>query len=127
MEYFEMPSLSQTGQLDCGVEVFRKLAGVSRAELLKDLPQAINGKISVIQWEEWLTVKGFIVDRHQRDEDYTLPCAHLIRRHPHYHWIYEDMTGIHDPDPKFACVPPKLIKLQGYSEGRELTISVRTS
>jgi hypothetical protein len=53
MEYFETQSLMQEGSWDCGVEVFRKLAGVNRPELLQDLPQAING-IPVAQWEDWL-------------------------------------------------------------------------
>jgi hypothetical protein len=67
MEYFETQSLMQEGSWDCGVEVFRKLAGVNRPELLQDLPQAING-IPVAQWEDWLKAKGLIVERHQEDE-----------------------------------------------------------
>jgi|HubBroStandDraft_1064217.scaffolds.fasta_scaffold130169_4 hypothetical protein len=47
-----------------------------------------------------------------------------MRRLPHFHWIYEDGGGIQDPDPKFAHVPPKLIDLGWYGEGRVLTISV---
>lgn len=125
MEYFETQSLRQEGSWDCGVEVFRKLAGIGRTELLQDLPKAING-VPVGQWEDWLKARGLIVERHQEDEAYTLPCAHLIRRLPHHHWIYEDSMGIHDPDPKFAFMSPKLIELASYPEGRELTISVRT-
>jgi hypothetical protein len=56
MEYFEAQSLRQEGSWDCGVEVFRKLAGVSRAELLQDLPKAING-IPVGHWEDWLKAR----------------------------------------------------------------------
>jgi hypothetical protein len=33
MEYFETQSLRQEGNWDCGVEVFSKLAGVSRTKL----------------------------------------------------------------------------------------------
>lgn len=124
MEYYEVQSLRQEGPWDCGVEVFRKLAGVSREELLRDLPDAVNA-IPVIQWEDWLKSKGLIVERHQDNEAYTMPCAHLIRRQPYHHWIYEDSTGIHDPDPAFEVFSPKLITLATYREGRELTISVR--
>ncbi|MGA2808724.1 MAG: hypothetical protein ABSE87_11355, partial [Terracidiphilus sp.] len=90
-------------------------------------PQAINA-ISVGRWKEWLIAKGFTVDEHQRDEDFTTPCAHLIKKQSYYHWIYQDETGIHDPDPKFMYVSPELITLDTYyPEGRVLTISVRTS
>ena len=34
------------------------------------------------------------------------------------HWIYEGQIGIHDPDPKFAIVSPKLSKLSAYPKGR---------
>ena len=51
MEYYEQQSLRQEGPWDCGVEVFRKLAGVSRAELLQDLPKASDG-ITVIEAED---------------------------------------------------------------------------
>jgi hypothetical protein len=123
-EYFETQSLRQEGPWDCGVEVFRKLAGVSREQLLRDLPNAVNG-IPVIQWEEWLTSKGLIIESPREGEGYTKPCAHLIRRLPYYHWIYEDSTGIHDPDPAFAFWSPKLITLEMYPQGRELTISLK--
>lgn len=126
MGYFTMQSLRQQGQWDCGVEVFGKLAGISREELLRELPEAANG-ITVSRWEQWLTEKGFQVKRLGRDEEYTLPCAHLIKRLPHHHWIYEDGTGIHDPDPKLAIVSPKLIQESFpsyYREGKELTISL---
>jgi hypothetical protein len=96
-------------------------AGVSRQELLEDLPEAISG-VTVSQAEEWLRARGFFVERHSEGEAYTLPCAHLVRRLPYHHWIYEDGTGIHDPDPAFAYMPPKQIKLAWYE--RVLTISL---
>jgi len=125
LDYFQPQTLLQRGQWDCGVEVFREIAGLSREELLCDLPEAING-IPVIEWEKWLTARGFGIKRHQPDERYTLPCAHLIRRPPYHHWIYEDHKGILDPDPKFRICSPKSLTLATYREGRELTISILT-
>jgi hypothetical protein len=120
-EYFEAQSLRQEGSWDCGVKVLRKLAGVTREDLLRDLPEAING-VTVSQAEEWLAARGFVVERRGEGEAYTLPCAHLVGRPPYYHWIYEGGTGIHDPDPTFAYMPPKQVKLAWYE--RVLTISL---
>jgi hypothetical protein len=30
--------------MDCGVEVFRALTKLTRAEIVKDMPEAVNGK-----------------------------------------------------------------------------------
>jgi hypothetical protein len=76
MAYFEPQSLRQEGPWDCGVEVFRKLAGVNREELLDALPDAING-VSASQAEAWLKTKGLIVEMHDEDEAYTLPLPTL--------------------------------------------------
>jgi hypothetical protein len=123
LDDFEPQTLLQMGPWDCGVEVFSKIAGLTREELLRELPEAINA-VPVIRWEEWLTARGFVIERRQRDEEYTLPCAHLIRRPPHHHWIYEDHKGILDPDPKFQAYSAKLLTPAMYPEGRELTISI---
>jgi hypothetical protein len=76
MDYFAMQSLRQHGQWDCGVEVFGKLSGISREEVLRDLPEAYNG-ITVSQWEQWLIEKGFQIKRLQPEEEYTFPALTL--------------------------------------------------
>jgi hypothetical protein len=120
-------SLRQESERDCGVPVFGKLAGVSRQEVLRDLPQAVNG-ITVSQWEDWLRGKDLEVTRYSENEAYTLPCAHLMARAPeNFHWIYQDDSGVLDPDPAFQFMPPnhpKMLDLSCYA-ARVLTISVK--
>lgn len=74
LEYFQPQTLLQMGPWDCGVDVFRKLAGLTREELLRELPEAIDG-IPVIRWEHWLTSRGLLIERRQPGEEYALPCA----------------------------------------------------
>ena len=58
-----------------------------------------------------------LVIRHQPEVQHSIPCAHLVSWAPgYYHWVYVDETGVHDPDPSVAAMPP---------DGPPLTISVR--
>jgi hypothetical protein len=118
--------LRQEGEADCSVPVFRELAGISREELLRELPHAVGARVTVQQWEEWLYSKGRKPVRHQNDEPYTLPCAHLVEWAGRPHWIYQDQTGVHDPNPAFTCMPEddsRLLTFEVYKQ-RILTISV---
>jgi hypothetical protein len=122
-------SLRQEGERDCGVPVFGKLAGASREVVLRDLPEATEGKVTVAQWEDWLrNKKNLEVVRHDgRDEHYDIPCAHLVQRHSP-HWIYEDENGVLDPSLPFACMSPNDRSMREWEStygGRILTISVR--
>jgi len=114
----------QEGESDCSVPVFGELTGLSREELLREMPNAVEGRVTVLQWESWLRSKGLKVDRHQRDEEYTLPCAHLLLWAGRPHWIYEDETGVHEPNPAFMCVPPDDPIMLSHVRKREFTISV---
>jgi hypothetical protein len=126
MKLFNCQSLRQEHERDCGVHVFAKLAGVSTGELLRELPEAING-VTVNTWEEWLRRKGLRVARYQPNEEYSLPCGHLVERAPnYYHWLYRDEDGVQDPDPSFQFMPPndpRMLNLACYA-GLILTISV---
>ena len=121
-------SLRQEGECDCFVPVFGKLAGASREEILRDLPNAAEAKVTVAQWEDWLTARNFDVIRHDgSDEHYELPCAHLVQPHSP-HWIYEDADGVLDPSPVFSAMRPDDPRLREWNKtyaGRILTISVK--
>jgi hypothetical protein len=68
-------SLRQEGERDCDVPVFGKLTGVSREEILGDLPEAAEGKVTVDQSENWLRSRNLDVTRHHgRDEHYAVPA-----------------------------------------------------
>lgn len=122
-------SLRQEGDRDCSIPVFGKLTGASREEILRDLPNAAEGKVCVARWEDWLRSKNFDVTRHDgRDEHYEIPCAHLVQPHSP-HWIYEDENGVLDPSPVFMCMPPndpRMRDWEGTYEGRILTVSIKS-
>jgi len=110
--------------MDCGVCVFGALTGLSREEILHDLPDAAKGK-TVDEWETYMRGKGFDAVPYQPEEAYPLPCAHLVESGAGHHWIYQAADeGIHDPSPVFQHMPPKLLKLSAYRR-RVLTIAVR--
>jgi len=121
-------SLRQEGECDCSVPVFGKLTGASREEILRDLPEASDGKVSVARWEDWLRSKNLEVARHDgRDEHYDIPCVHLVQRHSP-HWIYEDESGVLDPSSAFMYMPPNDPRMREWEStygGRILTISVK--
>ena len=107
--------------MDCGVPVFGALADLSRAEILTDMPDAVDGK-TVDQWKNYLRQKGFVVTQFGPDDQYPLPCAHLVVG---AHWVYQAKdSGIHDPSPVFQFTPPKLININEHYGGRILTIAV---
>jgi hypothetical protein len=74
--------LFQESERDCAIPVFGELSGCSRAAILERFPQAVDGEVKVVEWEEWLRSLGFNVSRYQPDESFTLPCAHLVERAP---------------------------------------------
>lgn len=125
--YFPVPQgLRQEGDRDCSVPVFAQLAGISREDLLTEMPLAGEGEVAVHEWEEWLGRRGLLVTRYKPSEEYTLPCAHLVFVGGMPNWIYQDKTGVHDPDPNrqyFAANDPRMLALSFYDE-RRLTISV---
>jgi hypothetical protein len=120
-------SLKQEADRDCSIPVFGKLGSASREEILHDLPEAVEGKVTVAQWEDWLRSRNLDVRRHDgSDEHYQLPCAHLVQPHSP-HWIYEDVHGVLDPSPVFAAMPsdePRMREWVATYGGRILTISV---
>ncbi len=112
----------------CGVCVFGKLANVDGDQILRELPGAGEGRITVSQWEDWLRSRGFEVRRYQSDEKPPLPCAHLVQGGGRFfHWIYQDEKGILDPDPTFQCMPPNHPSMLDFSAygGRVLSIFVK--
>jgi hypothetical protein len=122
-------SLRQEGERDCSLPVFGKLTGASRVEILRDLPEAAEGKVSVRQWEEWLKNRNVGVTRYDgRDGHYEVPCAHLVQPHSP-HWIYEDEIGVLDPSDCFRSMPPDDPRMRDWDAtygGRILTISVKS-
>jgi hypothetical protein len=124
--YFEQQSLRQEGKMDCGLHVFAKLADFSQEEILRDLPDAREGK-TVGEWEAYLTAKlaprGLKPKRYQPGECHPRPCAHLvIAGTPH--WVYEaENGGIHDPSESAQFMPPRLLKLE-HCGNLELTIAL---
>ena len=117
--------LRQEGDMDCGVAVFGALAELTREEILRDMPDAVNGK-TVDEWKAYLSDKGFAVFQYSPDEPCPLPCAHLVGTPPNFcHWIYQAPDGgIHDPSPVFRYTPPKLINLSHYGGTKILTITI---
>jgi hypothetical protein len=49
--------LRQEGEIDCGVCVFGKLVGLTREEIIFDIPDAVKG-ITDKQWQAYFNVKG---------------------------------------------------------------------
>lgn len=122
--WFQGQMLRQEAAMDCGVAVFAKLANLNRQEILRDMPGAINGR-TVEEWETYLAARGCRPTRYQAEDEYPLPCAHLVEIAPgFYHWIFQaEDGGIHDPDPSWACYPPRLMKMSFYRR-RILTVAI---
>ena len=100
-------SLGQQSERDCSIPVFGKLAGVSREKILRDFPDAAEGKVTDVQWEDWLKSQNLEVTRHDGcDEHYDIPCAHLVQPHSP-HWIYDDENGVLDPSSAFRHMSPE--------------------
>jgi hypothetical protein len=124
-------ALRQKHERDCGVCVFAKLTDTTEEELLKELPDAYLGAVSVNGWEAWLESKGYAVTRRQGCPDDIVPCAHLVG-HGVYtredaHWVYRDEEGdVLDPSPVNQYMwadDPRMKRLDGYSE-KILTITI---
>lgn len=132
---FKLPKeqrLAQKSERDCGVSVFAELAQVPEEELLKELPEAHLGKVSVDEWIAWLETRGFDVLRRDGCPEDVVPCAHLVgpeqSYHPtDFHWIYRDADGdVHDPSPVPRAMPaddPRIRNLTLYGQ-KVLTISI---
>jgi hypothetical protein len=126
-----MQSLQQNRERDCGVCVFAKLVGITEEELLRELPDAYLGTVSVKDWEVWLESKGFAVTRRQECPDDVVPCAHLVGHGVHTredaHWVYRDEDGdVLDPSPVNFYMPPndpRMRRLDVYSE-KILTLTI---
>jgi hypothetical protein len=54
--------------MDCGVCVFGELLGLTREEIIFDIPDAVKG-ITDKQWEAYFNVKGLEMVRHQPGEE----------------------------------------------------------
>jgi hypothetical protein len=126
--------LRQKSQRGCAVPVFARLAGVPEEEVLRDLPPAVLGLVSVGQWITWLKLKkrGFGVLKREGDPTDILPCAHLVapgspRSKMDFHWVFRDREGnIHDPSEvfvAFAADDPRMKDLSVYG-GSVLTIAL---
>ena len=123
--------LHQKHDRDCGVCVFAKLAGMSEAELLTDLPWAQLGEVSVDDWCRWLQEKGFSVSKREGCPDDGVSCAHLVAHQMNSerdaHWVYRDQEGdVHDPSPVSAYFPAddsRMRDLSFYSM-KILTLSI---
>ena len=130
---FKMPKAQQHFQKterDCGVAVFAALTGVGYDEILKDLPEAHLGTVTVDGWKRWLEGKGFVVTHRDKCPADIVPCAHLVAPADdtrYCHWVYRDADGdIHDPSAASAAMPaddPWMKELRAY-ECKVLTISL---
>jgi len=111
--------------MDCGVAVFGALANLTRAEILRDMPEAAKGK-TVDEWKAYLASKDFDVSQYGPNDVFPLPCAHLVGTHPSFcHWIYQaEDGGIHDPGPVNRFVPPKMLTLAHFGNVRILSLAV---
>jgi hypothetical protein len=59
---FKMPKAQchfQRAERDCGVVVFAALTGVAYEDILRDLPDAHLGTITLDGWHSWLLERGF--------------------------------------------------------------------
>jgi len=120
----------QRADRDCGVVVFAALTGVPYEDVLRDIPDADLGTVTLNGWVDWLMKRGFKVTR--RDGYWTdiVPCAHMVSPvHPwrELHWVYRDEEGdVHDPSHATQAKPaddPFMTELQLY-EWKLETISV---
>jgi hypothetical protein len=121
--WFQSQMLRQEGEMDCGVCVFGKLVGLTRDEIIFDIPDAVKG-ITDKQWEAYFNAKGLEMVRHHPGEEHPLPCAHLHQILPGvYHWIYQaEDGGIHDSSESCQHCPPKSLKLSSYNVVLTITI-----
>jgi hypothetical protein len=120
-DWFQPQRLRQEGSMDCGVPVFGALLGLTRDQILRDIPNSTNG-LTVDQWKDYSKTKIVAVVQYGPDEDYPLPAAHLVCG---LHWVYQAKDGgFHDPSPVFESTPPKLITIAQHYGGRILTIAV---
>lgn len=110
--------------------VFAALVGVSYEDVLRDLPDADVGTITVDGWKQWLNDKGYKANHLNGCPLDVFPCAHLVapvddRRY--CHWIYRDELGdVHDPSPVFSAMPaddPRMKNLEMY-QYKVLTLSI---
>jgi hypothetical protein len=90
--------LRQDSERGCSVPVFANLASVSEGEVLRDLPAAALGAVSVSEWIKWLENKRFDVLSRDGCPADIVPCAHLVALHDprdagDFHWIYRDSDG----------------------------------
>jgi hypothetical protein len=83
---------------------------VSETKVLKDLPDAALGQVSVLEWMDWLEAQGLSALKRDGCPSDIVPCAHLVASHPprdhtDFHWIYRDADGdVHDPSPVFEAM-----------------------
>jgi hypothetical protein len=125
-------NLRQESERGCSVPVFAKLAGISKDELLTQVPEAALGKVTHLQWKSWLETRFpsvVLLDGCPTD---TVPCAHLVGpAYPgspgDYHWIYRDSEGdVYDPSGQCDAMPadhPDMRNLVPFST-KVLTITV---
>jgi hypothetical protein len=132
---FKLPKpqmLRQKSERDCSVPVFARLAGIREEEVLRDLPGAAFGQVTVDGWKTWLDGRQFDVLQRDGCPSDILPCAHLVALHEpsdreDFHWIYRDEDGdVLDPSPPgpIPASDSRMRDLLYYSE-RRLTLSVR--
>jgi len=123
---FQPQGLHQENDVDCGLEVFRTLLGLTRAEVVGDLPGIDKRETSADDWIAYARTKGQELKIYQPGEEHPLPCTHLVGDRPHCHWVYQTTDGgIHDPSPVFTSVPPRMITLACYAR-HILTVATKT-
>jgi hypothetical protein len=120
----------QRDERDCGVAVFAALAGLTYEEVLRDLPDARLGTVTVDGWKAWLEQRGFTVSHLVGCPDNIFPCAHLVAPVDDVtccHWVYRDEEGdIHDPSPVSRAMPADSAWMKNLSmyKCKVLTLSV---
>lgn len=125
-DMFQPQMLHQQNDVDCGLEVFRALLNLTRAEIVGDLPGVAKRETSADDWMAYAKTKGQELKIYQPGEEHPLPCALLVGDPPHCHWVYQATDGgIHDPSPVSRSVPPKMITLAYYPR-HVLTVAVKT-
>jgi len=125
-DMFQPQMLRQQNDVDCGLEVFRTLLNLTRAEIVGDLPGVDKRETSADEWKAYARSKGQELRIYQPGEEHPLPCAHLVGEPPHCHWVFQAADGgIHDPSQVFESVPPKMITLAYYPR-HVLTVAMKT-
>jgi hypothetical protein len=115
------------------VPVFAELTGIPEEQIERELPLALEGKLTANDWMDWLTEKNLRPSTRDGQHDDVIPCVHLVAtyRNPispeHYHWVYRDEEGdVLDPHPVFSGMPPydeRMRTLSAYGPA-VLTISI---